>query len=70
MIDNTSVVIEFVKSFAIITRKEAGDGPYLKKPRKQVHFIHYHSLNKAKKDEVLLPQVVKKLALRKPFIAT
>ena len=31
MIDNTSVVIEFVKSFAIITRKEAGDGPYLKK---------------------------------------
>ena len=31
MIVNTSVVIEFVKSFAIITRKEAGDGPYLKK---------------------------------------
>ena len=31
MIDNTSVVIEFVKSFAIITRKEAGDGPYFKK---------------------------------------
>ena len=26
--------------------------------------------NKTKKDEVLLPQVVKKLALRKPFIAT
>ena len=33
MIDNTSVVIEFVKSFAIITRKEAGDGPYLKKKK-------------------------------------
>ena len=31
MIVNTSVVIEFVKSFAIIIRKEAGDGPYLKK---------------------------------------
>ena len=31
LIVNTSVVIEFVKSFAIITRKEAGDGPYLKK---------------------------------------
>ena len=31
MIINTSVVVEFVKSFAIIIRKEAGVGPYLKK---------------------------------------
>ena len=28
MIVNTFVVIEFVKSFAIINRKEAGVGPY------------------------------------------
>ena len=31
MIVNMSVVIVFVKSFAIIIRKEAEDGPYLKK---------------------------------------
>ena len=31
MIVNMSVVIEIVTSFAIITQKEAGDGPYLKK---------------------------------------
>ena len=30
MIVNMSVVIEFVKSFAIIIRKEAGSGPYFK----------------------------------------
>ena len=38
--------------------------------RKQMQLIHQHALNKTKKDEVVLPQVVKKLALRKPFIAT
>ena len=35
MIVNMSVVIEIVKSFAIITQKEARDGPYLKKKCKE-----------------------------------